>query len=88
MLQCECRRDPDGSEYTCKICEARWDHARGCRSFSAGLDQIGLDAKCNGLLMAKAIVLQAAVNAETPELRDFAERIADQITGVAYGLAL
>ena len=40
----------------------------------------------NGLLMAKAIVLQSALDAETPEMRAFAERIADTITGAAYDL--
>lgn len=61
-------------------------HAPGCRSYAADLDQTCREAKCNGLLMAKAIVLQAALDAETPEQREFAEHVATLITGAAYGL--
>ena len=44
------------------------------------------DGKVLGLMEAKAIVLQAAFDAETPEQREFAEHIATLITGAAYGL--
>ena len=71
----------------CETCNADDPpHAPGCRSYAADLDQVSRDAQCNALLMAKAIVLQAALDAETPEQRAFGEHIATLITGAAYAL--
>ncbi len=65
-------------------------HAPGCSAVADNdaTHNATQSAKADGLLLARSIALQHAAEADSDAQREMAERIAEAITGAAYGLAL